>query len=307
MNILSLINKTILLFRSFGLVTFFRVWIIPKLESDSIKCERKKHQAVLKYLRDKYSSIADKYQDVPIPAAKISSDCPIWICWFQGIEKAPLIIRKCVESVKRHSGNHPVVILTMDNFLEYCTIPDYIINKVKNQNITLTHFSDILRNALLSQKGGIWLDASIYLTSNYTLYNLPYQTIKQKKHDDGKFVSAYRWTGFCQAGVSGNPLNSFVYDMFLEYHKYEKELLDYYLIDYFMALGYDTIKVVKDMVNQIPYNNDDLYYIQKNMLKPYKKEEFENIKHQTSIFKINQRVSSDDANSLYRHILNDDL
>lgn len=74
-----------------------------------------------------------------------------------------------------------------------------------------------------------------------------------------------------------------------------------------MALGYDTIKVVKDMVNQIPYNNDDLYYIQKNMLKPYKKEEFENIKHQTSIFKINQRVSSDDANSLYRHILNDDL
>mgnify|MGYP006876567038 FL=1 len=43
------------------------------------------------------------------------------------------------------------------------------------------------------------------------------------------------------------------------------------------------------------------------MLKPYKKEEFENIIHQTSIFKINQRVSSDDANSLYRHILNDDL
>lgn len=86
------------------------MWIIPKLESDAVKCERKKHKAVLKYLRDKYSSIADKYQDVPIPAAKISSDCPIWICWFQGIEKAPLIIRKCVESVKRHSGNHPVVI-----------------------------------------------------------------------------------------------------------------------------------------------------------------------------------------------------
>lgn len=307
MNIFFRIKKSIQLFKAFGLMTFLDVWIFPKLECNSIKSESKKHKAVLRYLKKKYSSVVEKYQNAQIPSEVISNDCPIWICWFQGIENAPLLIQKCVESVRRFSGNHPVILLTMNNYMEYCSIPYYIIRKVENKDITLTHFSDILRNALLSQKGGIWLDASIYLTSNYRLYNLPYQTIRQEKCDDGKFVSAYRWTGFCQAGVIGNPLNCFVYDMFLTYHKCEKALLDYYLIDYFMALGYNSIKAVKDMVDNIPYNNNDLYYIQKYMLKPYQRDEFNKIKKQTFIFKLNQRISTGNEDSMYWHILNDDL
>lgn len=303
---IKFIGKSFRLLRAFGILTFIRVWVIPKVVVVN-KGETLKHRAVLSYLRNKYANVINKYQQASMPKEVLSSTCPIWICWFQGLEHAPLLIQKCVESVKREALSHPVVVLTMDNYKEYCSIPRYIMEKVKRNTITLTHFSDILRNALLSQKGGIWLDASIYLSAPYELYNLPYQTVRQNKIDDGKFVSEYRWTGFCQAGVKGNPINSFVYDMFLAYHKCETDLLDYYMIDYFMALGYNHIAVIKQMLDNIPFNNDDLYYMQINMLKPFSRDRFNSVKKRTSIFKLNQRISSDNIDSLFCHLLKGDI
>lgn len=306
-KVLKPLRKATHLMCAFGLLTFIRVWIIPKIAKKSKNGAQLKHHAVLTYLTSKYANVINKYKQSSMPNEILSPVCPIWICWFQGIEKAPLLIQKCVESVKRNAEGHPVVFLTLDNYQKYCTIPDFIIEKVKNHSITLTHFSDILRNALLSQKGGVWLDASIYLTAPYKLYDIPYQTVRQKKADDGKFVSAYRWTGFCQAGVKGNPINSFVYDMFLAYHSCETELLDYYMIDYFMALGYNNIPTIKGMLDSVPYNNYDLYYMQINMLKPFSKDEYNLIKNRTNIFKLNQRVSSKDEDSLFCHLVNDDV
>lgn len=42
------------------------------------------------------------------------------------------------------------------------------------------HFSDIVRENLLYKYGGIWMDATIYMTSPFpdTIYNYDYYTIK---------------------------------------------------------------------------------------------------------------------------------
>lgn len=303
----SFCDRSFRMMKSFGVIPFVQIWLLPKIICNAKLRGSLKHNAVLSYLSKKYVDIFKKYQAAAFPKDILSSNCPIWICWFQGIDKAPALIQKCTESVIKNAGEHPVIFLTKDNYSEYCSIPNYIIEKVRNKTITLTHFSDILRNALLSQKGGIWLDASIYLTEPYKLYDLPYQTIKQNKADDGKFVSAYRWTGFCQAGVKGNPLNSFVYEMFLAYHKREKELIDYYLIDYFMALGYKKIEVIKEILDKVPFNNENLYYMQINMLKTYHREAFSLVKERTGIFKLNQRVSTKDSGSMFCKLLENEI
>lgn len=303
----SFCDRFFRMIKSFGIIPFVRIWLLPRIICNAKLRGCLKHNAVLSYLSKKYVDIFKKYQTASFPKDVLSSNCPIWICWFQGIDKAPALIQKCTESVIKNAGEHPVIFLTKDNYSEYCFIPSYIMEKVKSKTITLTHFSDILRNALLSQKGGIWLDASIYLTEPYKLYDLPYQTIKQNKVDDGKFVSAYRWTGFCQAGVKGNPLNSFVYDMFLAYHKREKELIDYYLIDYFMALGYEKIEVIKEMIDKVPFNNENLYYMQINMLKTYHSEAFSLVKMRTGIFKLNQRVSTKESDSMFCKLLENEM
>ena len=89
----------------------------------------------------------------------------IWIFWWQGYDTAPLLVKKCIDSIIKNAGNHPVILITKENWKNYADIPDYIIEKVEKGIITLTHFSDILRMSLVSEHGGLWLDATIFVSS----------------------------------------------------------------------------------------------------------------------------------------------
>lgn len=88
----------------------------------------------------------------------------IWVCWLQGIEQAPDIVKKCYKRLTALE-KHRIIVITNDNFEDYVNIPEYILDKYNKGIISPTHFSDILRATLLYQHGGLWLDATIYLTS----------------------------------------------------------------------------------------------------------------------------------------------
>ncbi|HGG8842291.1 TPA: capsular polysaccharide synthesis protein, partial [Enterobacter soli] len=47
----------------------------------------------------------------------------IWICWFQGLESAPELVKRCIESVQRNTPDAQVVILTDDNIPDYLSLP----------------------------------------------------------------------------------------------------------------------------------------------------------------------------------------
>ncbi|MDE7095373.1 MAG: capsular polysaccharide synthesis protein, partial [Anaeroplasmataceae bacterium] len=49
----------------------------------------------------------------------------IWVAWFQGEENAPILVKKCIESIRSSFPDREVVILTEDNFKEYVDIPEY--------------------------------------------------------------------------------------------------------------------------------------------------------------------------------------
>ncbi len=88
----------------------------------------------------------------------------VWICWLQGIESAPELVKNCVNSIQYYIKDRDFVFINKDNFRDYCEIPEFIIEKWEKGIISNTHFSDILRLALLIQHGGLWLDSTVYMT-----------------------------------------------------------------------------------------------------------------------------------------------
>lgn len=90
----------------------------------------------------------------------------IWQFWWQGKDHAPALVKKCMESVHRHSKGWKIVVIDEQNISQYVDIPPYIAEKHRQGVISHTHFSDYLRVRLLQQYGGVWMDATVLLTDD---------------------------------------------------------------------------------------------------------------------------------------------
>ncbi len=99
----------------------------------------------------------------------------IWQYWAQGIENAPEFVNFCFKSVDRFKGDYTVIRLTDDTVKDYLIFPDFVKEKRKSKVFKPVFFSDLLRITLINNYGGIWLDASIFLTDA-----LPQNLINQK-------------------------------------------------------------------------------------------------------------------------------
>ena len=117
-----------------------------------------------KKLKRKFKNKLRPLEGVSISNPEFSNK--IWICWFQGIDNAPDLVKSCLKSVKRYFPDKEIILIDETNFLEYVNIPDYIIKKWKKGLISYAHFSDILRLEVLIAHGGLWLDSTVYVSGN---------------------------------------------------------------------------------------------------------------------------------------------
>lgn len=115
------------------------------------------------YIHDKYGEIYKKYESFEHPENSYPVKI-IWTVWLQGEEREPPIVNRCVNSMINHKGQYKVNLLTWDNIGEYLDIDSKIIEGFKDSNFSASHFTDYIRMALLSKYGGVWLDATQYLT-----------------------------------------------------------------------------------------------------------------------------------------------
>lgn len=91
----------------------------------------------------------------------------IWQYWGQGLndKTLPPIAKASFNSVDRYKEEYLVIRLDDDNISEYLELPDFVWEKKGKNNFRPVFFSDLLRLALLDAYGGIWIDATIILTS----------------------------------------------------------------------------------------------------------------------------------------------
>lgn len=254
---------------------------------------KKKHKVILKYLADQYKKVVQKYDAIDQSMEKISPTDPIWVFWYQGFDQAPILVQQCLRSLKKNAGNHPVIELNQNNFMEYVEIPEYIIKKFDVGKISVTQFSDILRVSLLEKYGGCWSDATIYYDHwiHEDLQDLSWYSLKlSPKNKDPRYVSDYLWSAFFQICGKNSIVAQYMKDMFYSYWKEHDVMIDYFLIDYIIALGYQNINIIKQLIDATPYNNPNIGWLSRNLNENFEETVYDTIRKDTALFKLNWRA-----------------
>ena len=67
-------------------------------------------------------------------------------------------------------------------------------------------------------------------------------------------------------------------------------LIDYYLIDYTIDVAYNNIPVVKKMIDEVPYNNPEIFRLNASMNDEFDSEIMEDIMSKTRIHKLSYKT-----------------
>lgn len=203
------------------------------------------------YLKKHYS---DYLSTIDYKRSSIKHECnDIWICWFQGMENAPLLVKKCYESVKRNMPEKEIHVITSENMFQYVDFPEWIIEKWKRGIITNTHVSDLLRMELLIRYGGLWLDATVFLTGRIPEYVFKNEIFMYThSNPDDITISYNNWLIFA---YKENHLLKIMRDVMYEFWKRENKIRDYFLWHLFMTMVKE--KSPDDFFN-IAYVTDEL-------------------------------------------------
>lgn len=201
------------------------------------------------------------------------NDKIIWQFWYQGKNQASPMIQQCFNSVQNQmKDDYTIIILNKDNIKDYLDFPPYVIKKLENNFFgekTITFFSDLLRVCLLATYGGIWCDASIFLSSKIPselcdkdFFTFERSKIKPSKEKLKKFIkSGYFSYGYFNWNddFKVKMLNSFIIskshhkniqamkDILIYYWSNEKNSNNFY---------YFTFQIIFELLKEHGFIND---------------------------------------------------
>ena len=159
----------------------------------------------------------------------------VWVCWLQGIEDAPDIVKICYKSILRCFSDREVVLITDKNFSNYISLPDYILEKYRKGLIAPALFSDLIRLNLLIDHGGIWIDSTILWTSDgVPEYMLNSELFMPRLVFYDAWNCASQTENFFIIARQNSKLLIFTRDLLYEYWKKQDFTVDYLIFyDFF--------------------------------------------------------------------------
>lgn len=171
---------------------------------------------------------------------KISNKDTVWVMWLQGIDNAPEIVKRCVESQVQALPEKKFIFLDESSIEKYIKLPEYIYEKRKKGFIGNAHYSDLVRNEILINYGGYWIDSTVYITDNSLFKNID---------DLPLFMFSFYYFGFNPEimelnnwlihSCTNNNMISLLQKMLLEYWK-----------DYDRAVNYFIYQIFETIVNE---------------------------------------------------------
>lgn len=259
-------------------------------ESKAVKARLlRKHEAVLQYLENRFGDYYSSYDyDAPLPPIDSDKRNKIWMCWWQGLDSAPEIVKACVESVRRNAGDREVIIITDKNVSDYVKLPSWIIKKINEGIITRTNLSDLLRLSLLASYGGVWLDSTFYCVGSLdkSLYYSQIFSIKRPDYLHAS-VAGGMFAGY-SLGCDDDHRRAFatIRDFFLEYWRGNDFMVDYLLVDYLTVLAQRHDPWIAEAFNEIQPNNPDCDELFKILDQPYDEDTWKELSAYTDLFKL---------------------
>lgn len=274
----------------------------------------RKHDTILKYLEKDYSNFIKNYdfENVKLENSDLYRD-KVWVCWWQGIENAPIIVQRCINTIKVNAGKHEVIVITEENYKEFIELPDWIEDKKKNGIISRTHYSDLLRFAILAKYGGIWLDSTFFCTKPKIeeYFSYPIWSIKRPDYLHCSIACGYFANYSLGCKYDNRRSFAIIRDFILQYWKENDSIIDYLLTDYLIVLAQRHDKQLKiDFENIIP-NNPNCDELFKVLGHAFNEEEWKNINKNTSLFKLSWKhsfpIEVDGVKTFYGKIIDNEL
>lgn len=264
-------------------------------EPESVKNRlMKKHEIMLDFLEEKFKDFWASYEyKTKLPDCDEHLRNKIWICWWQGIDNAPEIVKICVNSIKRNAGKHEIICVTEDNYKQYVEFPNWVEEKYKSGIFSRTHFSDLLRMNILATYGGIWIDSTFFCTGACfeSYMQLPLWSIKRPDYLHCSIASGYFAGYSLGCSYQNRWMFKVIRDILFKYWKDNDKLVDYLLVDYAVVLAQQHNKDIAEAFNNIQPNNpycDELYKV---LGKPYDKKIWERISKNTELYKLTWKQS----------------
>jgi len=255
----------------------------------------KKHNIIREYIRCNYTDSVRKSDlyNMVTPKFRPQEKYNIWVFWYQGINGMPTIVRQCYDRLCELNASNDCAIhlITKENLKDYLSFPDYITGKIENGIITLTHFSDVLRFALLYNYAGFWMDATVWCEKPIPkeVFNQRYWTIKLHRPPYTISVSYMRWSTFILFfRYRHDPLAKSMLNLFLAYWQREDSLIDYLLVDYLLEYSVDSQRECGDF-SSIEESNSHLYSLMCNLSEKYNDKTWEKMKEDTWLFKLSYK------------------
>lgn len=249
------------------------------------------------YLKKNYSKFLTGCNYEEIDSGVRSNN--VWVCWLQGIENAPDIVRACYRSISKWMSNKKIHVIDKSNLFEYVKLPDYVIKKWEKGIISNTLFSDFIRLSVLTQFGGIWVDATVFMTGKLPKYieNSTLFVYQTSGYDITKIGESW----FIKANAH-NRILQITLDLMNEYWRRENKIRDYFIMFIFMKMAKD--KYPEDVLKMTRIPNTIPHMMQLYLNSQFDEGVYKDICTITNIHKLTYKgIVADNASTFAKHII----
>lgn len=230
----------------------------------------------------------------PEYAGKAANPYPnkLWFYWNDGIEKAPKIVKVCLESIKKHLHGMGIILLDQNSVNKYVDIPAHIKEKHKQGVMGEAHFADVVRTFLLRDYGGLWLDATTFLTGEIPqdIFEVEFFApmlcdINPKRNPKFKFRNFVLPGVFCNYMLYAKRPHNYVFECmarFLTEFWKDRDWADYFLYYQFTAVAVEEdpkfYKIVLDVIRNHYYHEKDFLSLGDAVHSKFNRSEWEEMK-----------------------------
>ena len=228
----------------------------------------------------------------------------IWTMWQQGEAQMPETVKASMKTIKDFAKRNDCefYLLTDENLADFINIPIDITEKYKKKELSAAHYSDIIRFSLLYQYGGIWMDATLFVSPYATLemfegdfFTLNHPPLQPEKME--RTVGDFKWAGFFLAGKKGKPYFKHIRDLYLYYVRKYPVFIHYLMMDYFILSEYQCNPYFENLVDRLPILSpaERVWFLRDHAHDLFEEKEWEEVLKTTPILKTTYKIKKEEV------------
>jgi hypothetical protein len=224
-------------------------------------------------------------------ASTVRHNDTVWTLWLQGEDQAPEIVHACIASMREYLPKKRIVVLNERTMLDVVNLPEHVLCKYEAGAITRTHLSDLLRLAILTNAGGTWADATVWLSGMpqaFVTDSSMFMFQSMKPGLDGKSTCMSSWLITAQAP---SRILLLARDLLYRYWECFDTMDDYFLVHYMLQIAID--EYPEEWKRVVPAPNSMPHVLLLRLGEPFDQQIFENVCAQTAVHKLTYKGLAD--------------